>query len=252
MLKKIITIILISFLCIWNAFALDADNDAHEYKNNIIKWHDGKAIQAGLQDLNTSEINRIRKHFKIQWKAMSEADVKKYLSDGKYWPVTQYAQKMRANSAASAKELHNAVKKEQADAKKDWTLEEEKPKCGFDLWDGSAASKENGYAGDVRAAIEWCVGGSALVQVADARITGGFKTVVIGWVNKIAGFLALGAIFTIAFGSLRLTLSRGEEENIKKAKDIIKWWIIGFLWVVSAWFLIATVVNFIYWLAKVT
>ncbi len=74
----------------------------------------------------------------------------------------------------------------------------------------------------------------------------GFKWVLTGWIAKIAGFLSLWAIFAIAYGSLRMTLSGWSEEHIKKARDIVKWWILGFLAVISAWFLITLVVNIMY------
>ncbi len=73
-----------------------------------------------------------------------------------------------------------------------------------------------------------------------------FKDKITEWTTQIATFLALGAIFSIVFGSLKMTLSRWEEEWIKKAKDIIKWWMLGLLWIVSAGFLISAVVKIIY------
>jgi hypothetical protein len=43
-----------------------------------------------------------------------------------------------------------------------------------------------------------------------------------------------------------MTLSAWEDEKIKKAKDVIKWWIIGFIWVISASWIILFVVNLMY------
>lgn len=78
------------------------------------------------------------------------------------------------------------------------------------------------------------------------KVDGWFKTKIIQWTTKIATFLALWAIFSIVFGSLKMVLSRWEEEAIKKAKDIIKWWMIWLLWVVSAGFIISVVVKLVY------
>jgi hypothetical protein len=41
-------------------------------------------------------------------------------------------------------------------------------------------------------------------------------------------------------------LSGGNDDKIKKAKDIVKWWIVWFLWVISAGLLIALVVNIMF------
>ncbi|MCD5380364.1 pilin, partial [Candidatus Gracilibacteria bacterium] len=122
-------------------------------------------------------------------------------------------------------------------------------KCSFDP--DAKVTADDPYSRDIRHNIEECITGSSLVQpnVKLDVTSGGLKTILNGWIQKIAGFLALGAMFAIAFGSLKLTLSRGEDENIKKAKDIIKWGILGFLAVISAGLLIATVVNLIYSLA---
>jgi hypothetical protein len=35
--------------------------------------------------------------------------------------------------------------------------------------------------------------------------------------------LALGAVFSIVYGSFNLVLSGGNDDKIKKAKDIVKW-----------------------------
>jgi len=102
---------------------------------------------------------------------------------------------------------------------------------------------------DVMWALENCVWdwNTDLVETwADLEVAWGFKTKIAEWTKKIATFLALWAIFAIALGSLKMVLSRWEEEGIKKAKDIIKWWILGLLWVVSAGFLISVVVKLVY------
>jgi len=78
------------------------------------------------------------------------------------------------------------------------------------------------------------------------EVTDWLKIKLTEWTTKIATFLALGAIFSIAFGSLKMVLSAWEEEKVKKAKDIIKWWMIGLIWVVSAWLIVEAVVKLVY------
>ena len=66
------------------------------------------------------------------------------------------------------------------------------------------------------------------------------------WVWSISTLLYLAAILAIVYGSLMMVLSTWEEEKIKKAKDIIKWWIIGFVWVLLAKEILQLVTSFIW------
>jgi hypothetical protein len=66
------------------------------------------------------------------------------------------------------------------------------------------------------------------------------------WTNTIARFLAVLAVFWIVFGWFRFTISAWEDEKITKAKNIIKWSIIGFVWVLTATLIINLVVNIMY------
>ena len=112
-----------------------------------------------------------------------------------------------------------------------------------------AANCSYDWVWNVGNAIENCVAGydSKLVNNNwDLKVEDWFKEVLINWTKKIATYLAFWAIFAIAFGSLKMVLSWWEEEAIKKWKDVIKWWIIWFLWVISAGFIISVVVKLIY------
>lgn len=57
------------------------------------------------------------------------------------------------------------------------------------------------------------------------------------------------AIWAIAYGWLTLTLSAWNDDKIKKWKDLIKWASLGFLVIISAWWIITIIVKVIYWLA---
>lgn len=85
-----------------------------------------------------------------------------------------------------------------------------------------------------------------IISSSNLKVNEWFKEVLIHWTKKIASYLAFWAIFAISFGSLKMVLSRWEEEEIKKWKDIIKWWIIWLLAVASAGFIISVVVKVIY------
>ena len=109
--------------------------------------------------------------------------------------------------------------------------------CSYDWW------------WDVAWAIENCIWNWETYLVptgGNLSVEEGFKQKIIYWNQKIATFLALWAIFSIVFGSLKMVLSAGEEEKIKKAKDIIKWWMVGLLAVVSAGFIVSLVVKLVY------
>jgi hypothetical protein len=75
-----------------------------------------------------------------------------------------------------------------------------------------------------------------------------FKTKISTIVKNISIALSLIAVWALVFAGLKMTLSQWKDEDLKKAKDIIKWTLIWYLWMISAWALIAIVINFIYWL----
>jgi hypothetical protein len=62
----------------------------------------------------------------------------------------------------------------------------------------------------------------------------------------IATILSLGAVFWIVYWSFLMVTAAWEDEKIKKWKDVIKWAIIGFLWVVLASSLIVLITKFIF------
>jgi len=96
--------------------------------------------------------------------------------------------------------------------------------------------------------ISGCLSKTDLVQSwGDLSVEGtDFKTKVYSWIKTIWGVLGLLAIGSIAYGWFMLVVSSWDDEKLKKWKDIVKWWILGFLWVVWASSLIAIVVKFIY------
>jgi len=80
----------------------------------------------------------------------------------------------------------------------------------------------------------------------DLDIDSWFKYKILDWVRNIAGFLGLVAVWALVYAAFMMTISGWEEEKVKKAKDIVKWTLLWFLWVVTASSLIAIVVNFMY------
>lgn len=91
--------------------------------------------------------------------------------------------------------------------------------------------------------LEDCLNDSSLVNWNNASIETWLPDLINSVVAKIWSYLWLIAIWAIIYGSLLMTLSAWEDEKIKKAKDIIKWALIGFLWVIFASSIILLVVN---------
>ena len=88
-----------------------------------------------------------------------------------------------------------------------------------------------------------------LVQSAnesDLWIEWWFKESILKWVKNLSVFLSVMAVWSIVYWAFMLTISTWEEEKIKSWKDIVKWWILWFLAVVSAGWIIALVINLVY------
>ncbi|MDP2090009.1 MAG: hypothetical protein Q8K30_00295 [Candidatus Gracilibacteria bacterium] len=102
--------------------------------------------------------------------------------------------------------------------------------------------------GDIGDALDGCLQGTGLVSGNNVTVdgTGGFADKISNWVNNISIYLGIIAVGSIVYGSLILTLSAGEDEKITKAKNIIKWGILGFLGLISTAAIINLVVNIMY------
>jgi hypothetical protein len=100
----------------------------------------------------------------------------------------------------------------------------------------------------VWSALDSCLNWSALVDWNNVKLTADwwFQTKVKQWTTNIALYLWVFAVWSIVVWGLMLTLSAWEEEKVKKAKDIVKWWIIWFLWIIFAAWIISTIVRIIY------
>ncbi|MCH8518764.1 hypothetical protein LAT59_03320 [Candidatus Gracilibacteria bacterium] len=101
--------------------------------------------------------------------------------------------------------------------------------------------------GSVGGQFDNCLSGTQLVNSrGDMSLTGGFKTQVTKWTTNVATLLGLLAIGAIVYGGLLMTLSAGEEEKVKKGKDIVKWSLLGFLALILAGALVRIVIEFIF------
>ncbi len=90
--------------------------------------------------------------------------------------------------------------------------------------------------------IDACVTPSWVLATSSMEIRSGFKTKIQSWTKSIMEILWILAVWAIVYGWFFLVVSTWEEDKIKKWKDIIKWWIIWFLWVITAGLLIRVII----------
>lgn len=101
---------------------------------------------------------------------------------------------------------------------------------------------------NISAELDNCLKDSPLVNGQNTKIweSWGFDKYILNWVWNIWLYLWIFAVFSIVVGSLMLTISAWEDEKVNKAKWVIKWWIIWFLWVISASAIITIIVKLFY------
>ena len=89
----------------------------------------------------------------------------------------------------------------------------------------------------IKDSLDQCLGDTTLVNPKTNLEVGSidsFSVQVNWWINNISLYIWLLAVFAIVFWAFMLNFSWWEDEKVKKAKDIIKWSIIWFIWVILA------------------
>jgi hypothetical protein len=81
------------------------------------------------------------------------------------------------------------------------------------------------------------------VNPGDWLIEWGVKNKVIYWTGQLATLLSLLAVGAVVYGAWLITISVGDEEKVKKWKDVIKWAMLWFLWLLLAWALVRIVIE---------
>jgi hypothetical protein len=66
------------------------------------------------------------------------------------------------------------------------------------------------------------------------------------WSEKIAILVGSLAVLMIVYAWFLLVISTWDEEKIKKAKDILKWTILWFIWLLMAWLIVMLIVKLWY------
>ncbi len=99
---------------------------------------------------------------------------------------------------------------------------------------------------DISSNLGTCLSDSTLVNTWNGQIGWDFDKYILWWVKNIWLYLWFFAVLSIVIWSLMLTLSTWDDEKINKAKWVVKWWIIWFIWVISASAIITILVKIIY------
>lgn len=98
--------------------------------------------------------------------------------------------------------------------------------------------------------LDSCLEGSTLVNPWDGLIEGWVKNKILDWSAQLATLLSLIAIWAVVYGAWLMTVSLWDDEKIKKWKDVIKWAILWFLWLLVAGALVRIVIELMFSVAS--
>lgn len=115
-----------------------------------------------------------------------------------------------------------------------WNISLSNASCVYVEWTSLSKSLDN------------CLDDTALVNWWDAEIWSWFDEYIINWTKNISFYLAFFAVMSIVIGSLMLTFSSWDDEKVNKAKWVVKWWIIWFIWILSAWTIVTILIKIMY------
>lgn len=82
-----------------------------------------------------------------------------------------------------------------------------------------------------------------VVSGGNMSIDGWFKTKINTWIQNLALVLWVAAVASLVYAALLFQFANGEDEKIKKAKDIVKWTLIWFLLLISSGGIVYVVIN---------
>lgn len=101
------------------------------------------------------------------------------------------------------------------------------------------------------ASLDGCLRGTDLVDASGSmELETGVKFKIIGWTQSIGSLLGLLAVGAIVYGAFMMTISVGDEEKVKKGKDIVKWSLLWFLALVLTGAIIRVVIELIFSIAQ--
>ena len=115
----------------------------------------------------------------------------------------------------------------------------------FFVWITSVYSNSCKYddKNDIWTNLDECLENSTLISWKNTKIEWWFKETLNSLTKTIWSILWIFAVWSIVYWALLMTISMWDEEGTNKAKNIIKWWIVWFIGVISASGVILLVVN---------
>lgn len=108
------------------------------------------------------------------------------------------------------------------------------------------ADCEYNELGSISQNLDNCLSDSPLVNPGDGLIEWGVKNKIIYWTTQMATLLSLIAIWAVVYGAGLMVVSVWDEEKIKKWKDVIKWALIWFLWLLLAWAFVRIIIELMF------
>ncbi len=107
--------------------------------------------------------------------------------------------------------------------------------CKYNDWDS------------VSKLLDWCKP-KKVVSSTDMKLETWFKKKVNWFITNLMVVLWIVAVWAIVYAWWLMQFSAWEDEQINKAKNIIKWTIIWFLLLISASWIVYIVINVMFWL----
>lgn len=104
--------------------------------------------------------------------------------------------------------------------------------------------------GSLASELEGCLRGSDLVDSWNGAVESGLKNQINTWTSALAGFFWLLAVGAVVLGAFSIVVSAGDDEKLKKWKDIVKWGLIGFFALVIAGALVKLVIELVFSVAR--
>lgn len=114
-------------------------------------------------------------------------------------------------------------------------------------WAWSSSNCNYEWVWDVWQALDWCLQWTQLVDWSDVAVDSWwFARKIITWVDNISIYLWVLAVGLIVYWAFIMTISAWEDEKITQAKNNIKWWVIWFVALISAAWIINLIVSIMY------
>lgn len=94
--------------------------------------------------------------------------------------------------------------------------------------------------------VEDCVKGTIVVNKDDVEVGWWANDIVLNFIQIVWSILSILAVLMLVYSGFLMTLSTGDDEKIKKGKDLFKWTLIWYIALLSAGAIVSLVISTIY------